>query len=120
MSRISSKQNNMTGAKPLPKSSMDFLEVDPEVFLSTVEKHQERILRPPLKPPPAPDSEELSRSKKAKNRNERPRRRRRRKQPSSFIKLRAGTIPMEKGPSITAKKLLALRLPNGIELEFWS
>ncbi len=48
MSRVSSKQNNMTGAKPLSKSNMDFLEVDPEVFRSSVEKHQERMLRPAL------------------------------------------------------------------------
>lgn len=120
MSRVSTKELNRTGSKSLPESKIDFLEVDPEAFRSSVERHQDRILRPIIKPLSSSESKVFSESKKPTLKNERPKRQRRHKTDSSFIKLEAGSLPIEEGRSASSKKLLALRLPNGIELEFWS
>lgn len=119
MSRTSRKQSPMTGPQSFPKGKMDGLEVDPNLFRSSIEKYQDGVLRPIYPLPPEPKKEPLSGARTAKGAAGRSRNRPR-KQTSSFIKFKAGTLPVENKEPGSAKKILALRLPNGIELEFWS
>lgn len=89
-----SKEHPKSKRKILPPSpELETLTIDPDIFESTVKRSTHDHL------------------------NELPRKRRRRKR-TSFIKVKGTDIQSEMKSG--SRKLLGLKLPNGIEIEFWS
>jgi len=120
MSSATPNRSKATDQKISSSSSKDRSPIDPNVFRADIERHQMKIhqglhLRRQLSS--LGESSEPTKPKKKD-----PSKRQKRKKRHSFIKIKAGEINSEHkhSPVNQSKRILVLKLPNGIELEFWS
>jgi len=120
MSSATIKRSRVTDQQSSSNSSKDRSPIDPNVFRADIERHQMKIhqgrpLRGQTNSMGESPGQTIPKQKDSSKRQKR-------RKTHSFIKIKAGEINSEHkhSPVNQSKRILALKLPNGIELEFWS
>lgn len=120
MSSAAPKKSRDTEKQTLSNNSRNRAPIDASTFRADIERHQMKIHQGrPLRgqtPLMVDASEPISPKRSA------PSKPRKRRGANSFIKIKSEELSSESErlQGNHSKRILALKLPNGIELEFWS